>query len=70
MVRCDQRMPENEADATQTAGRPALTQRLRFLSPLRFTAHVAKNPARPLTPLWFADSAREILRQIAHFFRA
>jgi hypothetical protein len=42
MVRCDQCMPEHEADAAQTAGRLALTQRLRILSPLRRTAHVAK----------------------------
>jgi hypothetical protein len=42
MVRCDQRMPEHEADAAQTAGRPALARRRRFVLPLRLNAHVDK----------------------------
>lgn len=42
MVRCNQCVPEHDADAAQSAGRPALIPRLRFLSPLRLTAHVDK----------------------------
>jgi hypothetical protein len=42
MVRCDHFTPEHEAGATDTAGRPALTQRLRFLSLLRIIAHAAR----------------------------